>query len=219
MAEWLNSAFSGLDRAVMLWGDGLKDGVLKGLLNFISLLCAYLGKGGIFFILAAVVLLLFRKTRKAGLASLLAIGVGALLVNIILKPLVARPRPYLSSDEFFAVWQRAGAHTEKEFSFPSGHTNVAAASVTALFLCLNKKWSWGLLLVIPLMGFSRIYLAVHYFTDVLGGAVAGAISGIIGYYLMKLIFKAVDKNPENKFSKFFIDSDITELFKKTDKGA
>jgi undecaprenyl-diphosphatase len=189
MAEGLNSAFSGLDRAVMLWGDGLKDGVLKGLLNFISLLCAYLGKGGIFFILAAVVLLLFRKTRKAGLASLLAIGVGALLVNIILKPLVARPRPYLSSDEFFAVWQRAGAHTEKEFSFPSGHTNVAAASVTALFLCLNKKWSWGLLLVIPLMGFSRIYLAVHYFTDVITGSLLGILYATAAYFIVNAAAK------------------------------
>ena len=214
MAEWLNSAFYGLDKAVTLWVDGLRCGFL----NFISILMAYLGKGGLFFIAASVVLLLFRKTRKAGLCSLLAIGVGALLVNVLLKPLVARPRPYTAGGEFLWVWERAGKHLEKEFSFPSGHTNVAMTAATALFLCFNKKWSWTLLLVVPIMGLSRIYLGVHYFTDVLGGVIAGGIAGVVGYYLGKFIFNKIEKYPDKKFCKFFLNADLTNINKKTEKS-
>jgi len=212
MAEWLNSAFSGLDKAVTLGVDNLRCGFF----NFISLLMAYLGKGGIFLIVVSILLLLFRKTRKAGLSSLLAIGVGALLVNVILKPLVARPRPYTTGGEFFSVWERAGKHLEKEFSFPSGHTNVAMTTATALFLCFNKKWSWSLLFIVPIMGFSRIYLGVHYFTDVLGGVIMGGIAGVIGYYLGKLIFSKIEKHLDKKFCKFFLSADICSLFKKKD---
>ena len=210
MAEWLNSAFYGLDRAVTLGVDGLRCGFL----NFISIFMAYLGKGGICFIIVSIILMLFRKTRRAGLSSLLAIGVGALLVNVILKPVVARPRPYIAGGEFYSVWERAGSHLEKEFSFPSGHTNVAMTAVTALFLCFNKKWSCSLLLVVPIMGFSRIYLGVHYFTDVLGGVIAGGISGVIGYYLGKFIFSKMEKYKDKKFCAFMLNADVKNLFKK-----
>ena len=189
MAEWLNSAFYGLDKAVTLWVNGLRCGFL----NFISMLMAYLGKGGLFFIAASVVLLLFRKTRKAGLCSLLAIGVGALLVNVLLKPLVARPRPYTAGGEFLWVWERAGKHLEKEFSFPSGHTAASFAFAVAFAMTAPKKYSVPALVLACLISLSRLYVGVHYPTDILGGIVIGALCGILAVWIVKYIQKRCKK--------------------------
>lgn len=141
-------------------------------LSFISLL----GKGGIFLILLSIVLMLFRKTRRYGTTMLLALAIGALVTNVCFKPLVARPRPYTHDGSIFQqYWEMLGKHTESDKSFPSGHMTAAMAASLAVFLRGNKKVSWTALLFALAMGVSRIYLSVHYATDVLGGVLTGSI--------------------------------------------
>ena len=64
------------------------------------------------------------------------------------------------------------------------------------------------------MGLSRIYLMVHYTTDVIAGLIVGGIAGIIGYFIVKLIYNLVNKYKEKKFCKFLLKADIINIFKK-----
>ena len=86
-------------------------------------------------------------------------------------------------------YEFAGAHIESDKSFPSGHTTAAFELGIAMFLVLNKKYSWIFPICSALVGLSRIYLMVHYVTDVLGGVLVGTFAGIMGYVIMTAIMK------------------------------
>lgn len=106
-------------------------------------------------------------------------GCGALLCNVILKPLVARIRPY---DVNTAVQLLVSKPVD--YSFPTGHTAASFASVVALFMAGERKlWKTALVLAV-LIAFSRLYLYVHYPTDVLGGLILGLIAGYLGSRLI-----------------------------------
>ena len=121
-------------------------------------------------------MLLIPKTRKSGAVMVAALVVDVLLCNIVLKNLVARTRPYdVNTGVHLLV---AKLH---DYSFPSGHTAASFTSVTALYLAGEKKlWKFALVLAC-LIAISRLYLYVHYPTDVLGGILFGVISGYLGY--------------------------------------
>ena len=180
VAYWLNTAMAVFDESVTASVHKLYDlagGFMTPFMNFISLL----GKGGIFLILLSVALLLLKRTRRFGTAMLIGLFVGALFVNLFLKVVIARPRPYTDPEGFFyPLWLIMGQHTESDMCFPSGHTNAAFAAMVPLFILGNKKVSWLALVFGILMGISRIYLVVHYPTDVIGGFITGTIAGIIG---------------------------------------
>ena len=144
---------------------------------------------------------------------LLAIGVGALFTNVLIKNLVERPRPYLNP-AYTDFWNAVGHPEESEFSFPSGHTTATMASMTAMFICSNKKWSWVGFVVAFLMAFTRVYFIVHYFTDVCAGFIVGAIGGISGYYLSKYAFRFMEKYKDKKAFKFILNFCLLDLFKK-----
>ena len=185
-AAWLNSTFAGIDLAVAEAVYGLS--ALDFFFTPFSQILNLLGKGGALLIAVSLALMLFPRTRKVVTVMLLALGVGALITNLGLKPTVARPRPYvMESGVFQSMWELAGQHMESDFSFPSGHTTAATAAMVAIFLSCPKRKSWVALVFALLMGLSRIYLGVHYFSDVLGGFVAGAIGGIVSFYICKLI--------------------------------
>ena len=119
---------------------------------------------------------------------LLALAIGALLTNLAFKPLVYRPRPYSHDGSIYQqYWMLVGQHTESDFSFPSGHTTAAMAFSTGVFLSYDKRKSWPIFFFAALMGISRMYLSVHYFTDVLGGVVVGLIGGVAALFLMRFI--------------------------------
>ncbi len=212
MAGWLNSTFYNFDRQIFVAMNGLEKIAGEFLTPFFKFV-SFFGEGGICLIILSVILMLFKGSRKAGASMLLAIGVGALFTNVIIKNAVARVRPFNADLEFFAFWKEAGATSVSEYSFPSGHTTVAMTSMTALFLSFNKKKSWTAYIFVFLTAFSRVYLIVHYFTDIIGGLIVGAISGVIGYYLAKLIFSKFEKHQDKKACKFILESDIRNLLK------
>ena len=179
-ALWLNTVFAGFDQSVTQAVHSLYDwggSAMTAFMSFISLL----GKGGIFLILLSLALLFVKKTRRYGTAMAFGLLIGVILVNLFLKVWVARPRPYADINGFFyPLWVQMGSHIESDMSFPSGHTNAAFAAMIPLFLLGNKKVSWLAVVFGLLMGLSRIYLVVHYPTDVLGGLITGTLSGILG---------------------------------------
>lgn len=179
-AAWLNSFFAGFDEGVVNLIHRLHDCAgdwSQPVMQFISLL----GKGGIFLILLSLVLVLYRPTRRFGTAMCLGLAIGAIAVNLWLKVVIARPRPYADPNSiFYPIWLAHGSHMESDFSFPSGHTNAAFAAMVPVFILGNKKWSWLALVFGVLMGISRVHLMVHYPSDVLCGAITGTIAGLIG---------------------------------------
>ena len=141
-----------------------------------------LGDAGIIWIILTVLLLIIPKTRKTGVIMMAALLVDVLLCNVLIKNLVARTRPF---DVNTAVQLLVAK--PQDYSFPSGHTAASFASVTALYLAGEKKlWKIALVLAV-LIAFSRLYLYVHYPTDVLGGIITGAIAGYIGYKLTFIV--------------------------------
>lgn len=131
-------------------------------------------KGGIWIIMTCL-LLIYPKTRKTGLVVAVSLIIEWLCCNVLLKPLVARIRP---CDVNTAV-QLLIAHP-MDFSFPSGHTGSSFAAMSALFFCRKTYWRAACLLAV-LIGFSRMYLYVHYPTDVAAGAVLGVLAGRYAY--------------------------------------
>ena len=141
-----------------------------------------LGDAGIIWILLCIVLLVLPKTRKSGVILMAALLVDLVICNGILKPLVHRIRPFDVRTGIELLVKRP-----TDFSFPSGHTAASFASVRALYLAGEKKiWISSLGLAV-LIAFSRLYLYVHYPTDVLGGVVAGLAAGALGYWLVKKV--------------------------------
>lgn len=154
------------------------------LLDRILAFITSLGNAGIIWIVLAVVLLILPKTRKTGIIVAAALLMDLILCNLILKNLVARVRPYDVNTAIAILIKKS-----LDFSFPSGHTAASFAAMTALFLAKMKKaWIAALVLAV-LIAFSRLYFYVHYPTDVLGGAVVGILSGIIGYAIVEKIDK------------------------------
>ena len=137
-----------------------------------------LGNGGFIWILTGILMLCFKKTRKAGITALLALLIGFLICNILLKPLVARIRPYEIRDIIPLIPKPS------DYSFPSGHSTSSFAAATALYMNFKKK-SISFIVLAVLIAFSRLYLYVHFPTDIIAGIIIGILSGILSNKLTK----------------------------------
>ena len=143
-----------------------------------------LGNGGIFWIIVSVVLMLIPKYRKAGFSMGAALLLGLLLCNLTLKPLVARIRPYDYQLEHFGKVIPLLISAPHDFSFPSGHTIASFEAATALLLH-NKKLGIPAMVLAALVAFSRLYLYVHYPTDVITSILLGVGLAFLGTWLVK----------------------------------
>lgn len=143
-----------------------------------------LGDAGIIWIVFAVVLLLRQKTRKTGSIVLAALCVDLIFCNGILKNLFARIRPFDVNTQITLLIEKP-----TDFSFPSGHTAASFASAAALYFSGERKLWKPALVLACLIAFSRLYLYVHYPTDVLGGILAGIAAGYAGYVLVQQWFE------------------------------
>ena len=143
-----------------------------------------LGDAGIFWIACALILMLIPKTRKAGFSMGLALLMGLVLCNLTLKPLVGRIRPYDYQWEYYSRTIELLIEAEHDFSFPSGHTIASFEAAFALLLG-NKKLGIPAMILAVLIAFSRLYLYVHYPTDVLASIVLGIGIAFLGTFLVK----------------------------------
>lgn len=159
-----------------------------------------LGVAGAIFIVLGFALLFTKKHRKAGLAILVALIVMLLCSDLFLKEFFARTRPFNlfeSDPEKYAAWGTEYVFPDlvykpSSYSFPSGHTASAFAAAVAL-LWYNRKLGIPTIIFAAIMGFSRIYVQVHYCTDVIGGVISGAICGLIAVFIVRFLFPVADK--------------------------
>lgn len=175
-----------LDGQILLWiQENLRNDILTPIMKGITIL----GNSGILWVIIAALLLFFKKTRNIGIMCVMGI-LGSLLVNnLVLKNLVGRTRPY---DMVEGLTRLIEAQTDP--SFPSGHTGVSFAVAVILFKETPVKYGIPALIIAALIAFSRLYLGVHFLSDVL----AGMINGI---WIALLCCWFYHKNEERFFKK------------------
>ena len=148
--------------------------------DFVMPLISKLGNGGIIWLVLSGLLCVFPKYRKAGVTMLTALALDVLLCNVMLKPLVGRMRPFTVNTGMELL-----INAPKDFSFPSGHTAASFAAAFALLFVKNKLWIPSMILA-SLIAFSRLYLYVHYPTDVLAGILLGLIVSVAANVICRL---------------------------------
>lgn len=165
--------------------DALRGALRCDFLDWLMPLVTLLGEAGIFWIAVALVMLCLRPTRECGMMLAVAMILGLLLCNCILKPLIDRPRPF---EVDTAVTLLVGAPGDG--SFPSGHTAVCFEAATVLLYGLRRKIFGGAALAAAFsVAFSRLYLYLHYPSDVIAGAVLGVLCAVTAIFIWKRILR------------------------------
>lgn len=169
------------DNSILNFLISVRTEFLNDFFSFFS----YIGNGGIVWIAAAIVLMIFRRTRKVGLILLLAIGLTALINNFVIKIIVGRTRPFIADKTIKTIIAvPAGA------SFPSGHASASFAAAVILIKYFKKIGLLGLATAI-LISFSRIYFCVHYPSDVIAGAVEGVLIALVISFAFERIYNKI----------------------------
>ena len=176
-----NCAIS-FDLPVLDWIQAnLQSGFMDKFMPFIT----KFGDHGTFWMIVAALLFLFPRTRKTGLGMAIAMMIGLLICNVTLKPLVGRIRPYDLQAELGITIQLLGERMH-DFSFPSGHP-IASFEAAVVLLKNSKKMGIPAMILAVLIAFSRLYLYVHYPTDVIVSVILGTLFALIGDALAGLI--------------------------------
>ena len=159
------------------------SGIHRPVLDRVMVMFTYAGMGGlIWWVLFVIPFLITRRFRETSAIMTAALGVNYLIGEIIIKKLVGRVRPseQIADDDM-------KINKPKDHSFPSGHSASSFCAFTVTFWCC-PFWIWlPALLLASTIAFSRMYLRVHYFTDVIGGIILGVLDGS----LVTLFFKTV----------------------------
>ena len=193
MFSFITEAF---DLPILNW---IQQNMQSTFLDFIMPFITILGDAGIFWIACAVILMFIPKYRKAGFSMGLALIFGVVVCNMILKPLVGRIRPYnYNLDVLKLQWQDFLVHgkllveTPHDFSFPSGHTIASFEASVALYKN-DKRLGIPALILASLISFSRMYLYVHYPTDVIASVILGTIFALIANLIVHSIFAKLSR--------------------------
>lgn len=160
------------DQTLLYW---IHDNLSCGLLDLLMPKLTMLGDGGAVWLLAAGGMLCTKKYRRQGLILLAALAAGVLVGNVCLKNLIARPRPCWLDNSV-----RLLVSSPTDYSFPSGHT-LSSAIGAAVLTKTDRRLGWAAIPIAAVIAFSRLYLFVHYPTDILAGAVLGAAIGLAAY--------------------------------------
>jgi len=186
-----------MDGQILLWiQENLRNDILTPVMQAVTMLGDY---GGLFWILIALTLLIISRTRRVGLNSALALASMGIINNLGIKLLVNRTRPYDILSDLEVITRKP-----IDSSFPSGHTAVAFAMSTVFLLTLPKimekkvavRISIGFYILSTILAFSRLYLGVHFPTDVLAGILLGIGGGILGSFVGNKIWEHFQKKNE-----------------------
>ena len=182
-----------MEANILLWiQEYLRNDILDPVVIFIT----RMGDHGTFWIALLVILLCIPKTRKAAFIGAMTLILTFIITNRCLKPLVGRTRPYEVIEGLTRLIEK-----QSDRSFPSGHTANSMAVGVSLWL-VSRKYEllgdkklyfpkaagWGVLILSILIGLSRLYVGVHYPTDVLGGALVAIVDTWIVFSVYKKFF-------------------------------
>ena len=159
-------------------------------LDFLMPIITVLGDAGIFWIAVSVLFMITKKYRKTGFGMALALVFGLLVCNIYLKPTIARIRPYDFQERYLGVIVNLLIEKQHDFAFPSGHT-IASFEAAVVIALNNKKLGIPAMILACLIAFSRLYLYVHYPTDVIVSIILGTAFAFLGNFLAHKIFDLI----------------------------
>ncbi len=180
----------GIDSSLLLFiQNNIRNDFLTPIMKAISLTGDH---GGIFWIVITVIMLIINRTRKVGICVAFSMLLSGLFTNLIIKNLVDRTRPYELVDELKPLVDKPS-----DASFPSGHASlgfaVAIAMILSLTMIMKRKIAIiigiCIIILVAMVSFSRLYLGVHFPSDVFAGSLIGICCGISGTELGKLIIK------------------------------
>ena len=191
IAQVTSSPIFKFDSSILLW---IQDNVRSDFLTPIMKVITHLGDKGILWILVTLALLWYYKTRKLGVRCMVSMVIGLVITNLILKNWVARIRPYELIQGLECIVKKAD-----DYSCPSGHTTNSLACAWVIFRRAPKKWGVPALILAILISLSRLYVGIHYPTDVLGGAVIGIGSACLSLALVPKL----EKRFRRQFRKFY----------------
>lgn len=179
-----------MELQILHWFGSIHNPVLNLIMYFFTCL----GNAGIFWILLALALLtvLPKKYRKVGLTMAIALILSLIMCNGVMKNFYHRVRPFvtdptLQETELYGIFA-----TIHDWSFPSGHTSASFAAAVAMFMWYKKEGT-GALIIAALVSISRLYLTVHYPTDVLASLILGSLYGVIAYFITVALFNKFPK--------------------------
>lgn len=170
-----------LDGNVLLW---IQEYLRTDWLTPVMLFITKLGNLGFIWVAMSLVMLCFRRTRRVGAAGLLAAFFSLCLNNMILKHAFSRTRPYEVVDGLILLTRKA-----TDFSFPSGHAGSSFAAATAIFCMTRNKGGVAALILAALIAFSRLYIGIHYPSDVIAGVLTGTLCGLAAAWMIRKIME------------------------------
>lgn len=178
------------EASIILWIQENLRGALDSLVVFIT----HLGDEGYLWIALGIVLLFWKKTRPIGVTVLLSLLFDFLIVNVTLKGLVARPRPFVVNEAIVPLIGGVSPYR----SFPSGHSGGSFAAMLALYKWVPKKIGVPALVLASLVALSRLYVGVHYPTDILGGFIVGLVCSMVAYRIVTWAMKKLEAKKQEK---------------------
>ena len=177
--------------------DWIQANLKSSIMDTVMPIIPVFGDAGIFWMVVSALLFIFPKTRRTGLGMAIAMMIGLIVCNVTLKPLVARIRPYALQAELGVTIQLLGERMH-DFSFPSGHT-IASFEAAVVMLKNSKKMGIPAMILAVLISFSRLYLYVHYPTDVIASVILGTLFALIGNALAGLIAPKLGAGKKGKY--------------------
>ena len=175
------TAINSIDHSILYFiQESLRTQALTPAITFIT----HLGDSGILWILLALALTVFRKTRRIGVACMISMVIGLVITNVIIKNWAARIRPYDFFNDLELIIEK-----QHDFSFPSGHSTNSFACAWVIFCMSKKRYGVPALVLAILIALARLYVGVHYPTDVLAGAAIGIISAVCAMKIAKVLRK------------------------------
>ena len=173
------------EASIILWIQENMRGAMDGLVVFIT----HLGDDGYLWIALGLVLLFWKKTRPIGFTVLLSLLFDFLIVNVTLKGLVARPRPFVVNEVIKPLVGGVSPYR----SFPSGHSGGSFAAMLALSKWVPKKIGIPAVVLATMVALSRLYVGVHYPTDILAGFVVGLVTSCVAYHIVKYVMRRLEE--------------------------
>lgn len=167
--------------------DWIQQNIRNPFLDWLMPKISFIGNKGMIWIIIAVIFLVVKKYRQCGIDLSIGLICSVLIGNLLLKNIVARSRPcWINTDIDMLI------SVPRDFSFPSGHT-LSSFIAAVIILNYDKRLGSIALLIAVSIAFSRMYLYVHFPSDVFGGIILGIIIGLLSVLLTKKITARYEK--------------------------